>query len=73
MIREPKDLDQPIKEAVDRKAVVFSHLLLAVTITVHTLVDPRSPNYQIAIAIGISVVGIVLAYLRFFDLTRINT
>lgn len=73
MIRKPNELIEPIKEAVDRKAVVFSHLLIALTVTIHTAIDPRSYGYQIALGVGVSVVTIVLAYLRFFDLARLNS
>jgi PAS domain S-box-containing protein len=73
MIRNPEELIQPIKEAVDRKAVVFSHVLIAFTITLHTLLDPRSLGYQIAIAIGMSVGAVILALFRFFDLARLNS
>ena len=72
MIRKPEELIQPIKEAVDRKAVVFSHILMAFTITLHTILDPRAFDYQIAIAVGMSIGAIILGYLRFFDFARLN-
>jgi signal transduction histidine kinase len=72
MIRSPEELTKPIKLAVNRKAVVFSHILLAVTIAVHTALDPNSLNYQVIIAIisSIAVVGLIL--FRFFDFASIN-
>lgn len=73
MIRKPSELIEPIREAVDRKAVVFSHVLIALTVAIHTALDPRSYGYQIALGIGIGVVTISLAYFRFFDLASLNS
>ncbi len=73
MIRSPEELTKPIKSAVNRKAVVFSHILLAVTVAVHTWLVPGVPNFQRYIAVGLSTVFIMLVLFRFFDFASINS
>jgi PAS domain S-box-containing protein len=72
LIRSPQELSSPIKSAVDRRAVVFSHLLLAFTVTLHTWLAPNVPSYQkfTALALGLGFVGLIL--FRFFDFARVN-
>ncbi len=73
MIRNPEELTKPIRMAVDRRAVVFSHVSLALVQIVHTILDPASNIYHI-IASGIfTVILIGLIFLRTFDMLRINT
>lgn len=73
MIRSPEELSKPIKSAVNRRAVVFSHVLLAVTITLHTFLYPNIPRYQQILAVVIGVILFGLIFLRFFDFARINS
>ena len=72
MIRTPQELSTPIKMAVDRKAVVISHILLAVVIAIHTLLDPRSLPFHIFLAFSLSATLITLSLFRFFDLAKVN-
>ena len=72
MIRTPQELTESIRQAVDRRAVVFSHITLAVLVAVHTALDPLSYTYQIVLAFILSGVLTVLILLRFFDLGTVN-
>ena len=72
MIRSPDELTKPIKSAINRKAVVFSHILLAFTVAIHTWLAPGSPDFQRYTAVGLAVVFIVLVLFRFFDFASIN-
>jgi len=73
MIRSPEELSAPIKSAVNRRAVIFSHILLAVTVAVHTFLAPDSGSFEryAAVIIFIGIVGLILS--RFFDLARLNS
>jgi len=73
MIRSPEELIKPIKEAVNRKAVVFSHLLLAGTATTQTLLDPVAFTYEKIGIVIISLILVLLAFFRVFDLASINS
>jgi len=73
MIRSPEELIKPIKEAVNRKAVVFSHLLLAGTATTQTLLDPAAFTYEKIGIVIISLILVLLAFFRVFDLASINS
>lgn len=72
MIRSPQELSENIKSAVNKRAVIFSHLLLALVVSFHTALDPKSNRFEIisAIVIGVILAGLVL--FRFFDLAKIN-
>ncbi len=72
MIRTPQELTESIRQAVDRRAVVFSHITLAVLVAVHTALDPLSFTYQIVLGFILSGVLIVLILFRFFDLGTVN-
>ncbi len=72
MIRSPEELSKPIKSAVNRHAVLFSHILLAVTVAVHTILDPTSNDFERGLAVAISLGIGVLIFLRIFDLANIN-
>jgi two-component system, OmpR family, phosphate regulon sensor histidine kinase PhoR len=73
MIRSPDELTQPIKEAVNRRAVVLSHTILAITIAGHTYLQPGVPQYQRITSVVISIGVIGLIFFRFFDLARVNS
>lgn len=72
MIRTPQELTESIRQAVDRRAVVFSHITLAVLVAVHTALDPLSYTYQIVLAFILSSVLTILILLRFFDMGTVN-
>ncbi len=72
MIRRPEELSESIRKAVDHKAVIFSNLVLAVTIAAHTFLDPTSSNGEILLAFGLSSVLVGLILLRVFDMARVN-
>ncbi|MDB5182398.1 MAG: putative Multi-sensor signal transduction histidine kinase [Candidatus Saccharibacteria bacterium] len=72
LIRSPEELSSPIKSAVDRRAVVFSHLLLAFTVTLHTWLAPNVPAYQKYTALGLGIGFVCLILFRFFDFARVN-
>ncbi len=72
MIRQPRDLATSIRQAVDRKAVLFSHFLFAITACVHTALDPTSLNYEIAGVIILCSIFLILALFRSFDLASLN-
>jgi len=72
MIRTPAELDQTLKSTVNRQAVFFAHVLVAVTIAVHTWANPASSTLQRAFMIAIAIMIILLGILRTFDFTTIN-
>jgi hypothetical protein len=72
MIRNPEELTTAIKSAVNRRAIVFSHLVLAVAITTHTVLWPATLPYERKLALAISIVLVGLILFRFFDLAKIN-
>lgn len=72
MIRSPEELTNAIKSAVNRRAVLFSHLLLAVVISAHTLLDSTSTHFEVIFSVALSISIIILIFFRFFDLIRIN-
>jgi two-component system phosphate regulon sensor histidine kinase PhoR len=72
MIRSPEELIKPIKLAVNRRAVVFSHILLTATVTLHTFFFPNTPPYQKIVMAILGVVLIVLGLFRVFDFGSIN-
>lgn len=72
MIRTPEELTLAIRSAVNRRAVVASHLTLAITITLHTVFWPSVEPFERYLALGISGVLIAMIFLRFFDLASIN-
>ncbi len=73
MIRTPQELNQSIREAVNQRAVVFSHLLLAATVVTHTLLVPDSPYYQKVLAVIIGTIFTILVLFRFFDFASVNS
>lgn len=73
MIRTPEELSLAIKSAVDRRAVVISHITLAVTATVHTILWPGTEPFEQYIMAGLGVALIAMILLRFFDLASINS
>lgn len=73
MIRSPEELSKPIGSAVNRKAVLLSHIIFAVTIAFHTVLDPTSNNFERSTAVVISVGILIMSFLRIFDLVRINS
>lgn len=73
MIRSPEELTEPIKAAVNRRAVVFSHTLLAVTIATHSILDPTANTFERVIPTILAAGLIVLIFLRMFDLIRVNS
>lgn len=72
MIRSPQELSQSIKSAIDQRAVLFSHIILALTITFHTLLAPDSGSFERISALVMSFGVIALIVLRVFDLAKIN-
>ncbi len=72
MIRRPQELTEPIREAVNHRAVLLSHIILAVTVAAHTALDPTSSMFQIILAIGLSITLIILILLRVFDMGSVN-
>jgi signal transduction histidine kinase len=72
MIRKPEELIVSIREAVDHRAVLYSNLLFAVVVAVHTALDPHSLGYQIVLAFIISGFLVLMLLLRVFDLTTVN-
>jgi PAS domain S-box-containing protein len=73
MIRSPEELIKPIKEAVDHRAVLFSHILLVATITIHTIIDPASSSF---VRIGGVIFGLLFTLFivfRLFDFVKINS
>ncbi len=72
MIRSPDELTNAIKSTVNRRAVLFSHFLLAIVISAHTLLDSTSNNYERVFSVVLSVSIIILILFRVFDLIRIN-
>lgn len=72
MIRSPQELSQSIKSAIDHRAVLFSHIILALTITFHTLLAPDSGSFERISAIAMSLGVSVLIVFRVFDLAKIN-
>ena len=73
MIRSPEELSKPIKLAVNRRAVVFSHILLALAVVIHTWLAPETPPYQRVTAVALGVGFVILVLLRFFDLAKLNS
>ena len=65
MIRTPEELSKPIQAAVNRRAIVFSHVILAFTIAVHTILAPSSQTYD---RVGAVVLGVVMLLLIIFPL-----
>jgi two-component system phosphate regulon sensor histidine kinase PhoR len=72
MIRNPEELTNAIKSAVNRRAIVFSHLILAFVITAHTVLWSSTLPYEKYLAVTLSFFLIVMIFLRFFDLASIN-
>lgn len=72
MIRKPEELAEPIRKAVDHRAVVLSHVLLAVVVAAHTALSTNSLMYQKVLAVILSSTLIILILLRTFDLGTVN-
>jgi two-component system, OmpR family, phosphate regulon sensor histidine kinase PhoR len=72
MIRSPDELTKPIESAVNRKAVIFSHIVFAITATVHTFLATGSSSFIRIAAILFGIVIIALALMRVFDMASIN-
>lgn len=72
MIRKPEELIESIREAVDHRAVLYSNLLFAFVVAIHTALDPHSLGYQIVLAFIISGALALMLLLRVFDLTTVN-
>lgn len=73
MIRRPDELTESIRSAVNHRAVLFSHILLAVVIAAHTALDPTSTQLEINVAVILSALLVVLILLRVFDMAQINS
>ena len=73
MIRTPQELTESIQKAVNRRAVVFSHVVLALTITIHTVLATDVNTFTLAVAVIMSVGVIAMIFLRVFDLARVNS
>ena len=72
MIRRPEELAESIKKSVNSKAVIFSHVVLAMTIAFHTAYDPTSSSFEIILASILSVTLVLLILFRIFDMARVN-
>lgn len=72
MIRRPEELTESIKNAVNHKAVLFSHILLAVVVAGHTALDPTSTRFEVILGFAFGIVVIGLLLMRVFDMTNIN-
>jgi PAS domain S-box-containing protein len=72
MIRRPEELAESIKKSVNSRAVIFSHVVLAMTIAIHTAYDPTSSSFEIILASILSITLILLILLRIFDMARVN-
>ena len=73
MIRRPEELAESIKKSVNSRAVIFSHVVLAMTIAIHTAIDPTSSRFEIILA-GILCSALTLLILfRVFDMARVNS
>jgi len=72
MIRRPEELAESIKKSVNSRAVIFSHVVLAMTIAFHTAYDPTSSSFEIILASILSITLILLILLRIFDMARVN-
>ncbi len=72
MVRNPTELSVAIQSAVNRKAVVFSHVALISTIIFNTLFDPSSTPWENYLSLAVSGGLLVFIFLRFFDLAQIN-
>jgi two-component system, OmpR family, phosphate regulon sensor histidine kinase PhoR len=72
MIRSPQELTESIRSAVNRRAVLFSHILLLATIVGHTVIDPGSRPDERIISIIIGAVIASLIIFRVFDFASIN-
>lgn len=73
MIRTPQELTESISKAVNRRAVLFSHILFAITIAGHTYLSPASKPFERYFAIGVSVTLILMILLRVFDFASVNS
>lgn len=71
-MRNPQELTTAIKSAVNRRAVLFSHLLLFVTITFYTVLWPTITTFEIIVTILVCAGLIVLLFFKVFDLARLN-
>lgn len=72
MIRNPEELTAAIKSAVNRRAVLFSHLLLIVTITFYTILWPTITTFEIALTIVVCAGLIIMLFLKVLDLAKLN-
>ena len=72
MIRTPQELSDSIRQAVNRRAVLFSHVLLSSTVVAHTMLYPGTPQYQKVLALVIGSIFTLLALFRVFDLASVN-
>ncbi len=70
MIRSTQELSKPIKLAVNTRAVLFSHILLVVTIIVHTVLDPSLHTLYRVLSLAI---GAVLALMIVFGATKLES
>lgn len=72
MIRSPDELTKPIESAVNRKAVLFSHIALAAIAVIHAFLTINSTTFVRIAALIFGIVVVILALLRVFDLANIN-
>ncbi len=72
MIRNPEELTVAIRSAVNRRAIVLSHILVAFSISIHTVFWPTVQFYEIVLSIGLSIAILILLFFRFFDFASIN-
>ncbi len=73
MIRRPEELAESIKKSVNSRAVIFSHVVLAMTIAIHTAIDPTSSRFEIILAGILCSALILLILFRVFDMARVNS
>jgi len=73
MIRSPDELTKSIRMAVNRRAVILSHIVVIITATVHTLLHPLSSAAEKIGIIVICFAFLILVFFRVFDLARVNS
>jgi hypothetical protein len=72
MIRSPQELTESIRKAVNHRAVLYSHLLLAVVLFAHTALDPATTRPELILAGILGIVLVVLILFRVFDMANLN-
>lgn len=72
MIRSPQELTIAIRSAVNRRAIIASHIVIATTMTVHTALWPATEPYENYLTALVVAVTLLLLIIRFLDLAKIN-